>query len=131
MSFEGTRFATCCAKETAMPKTSRAATFENIESAHAYVGLLMEALDEAAQMVRQETAMPSAFTGSRHLDALRLVDYKLHSLREHLLVSRRLLSDLRTLRRYLLDERASEQAVNQLPPKLATQPRSPQTVEQA
>ena len=82
--------------------------FDNIESAHEYVALLCEALDEAGQTIDQEIATPSAFTRARHVDALRLVDYKLNTLRRHLLASRRLLTDLRTLRRYLLDERASE-----------------------
>ena len=41
---------------------------------------------------------------------MRLVDYKLKMLRQHFVVSRRLLTDLRTLRRYLLDERTPEQA---------------------
>jgi hypothetical protein len=85
-----------------------APAFDNIESAHAYVGLMCEALDEAAQMIGQEMSAPSALSDGRHLDALRLVDYKLHILREHLVVSRRLLGDLRTLRRYLLHERTAE-----------------------
>jgi hypothetical protein len=85
-----------------------AAPFDNIESAHAYVGMLTEALDEAAQMVALEMSTVSGLEGSRHLDALRLVDYKLHTLRQHLLASRRVLGDLRTLRRYLLSERNSE-----------------------
>ena len=95
-----------------MTRTSRV-PFENIESANEYVGLLCGALDEAAQTIEEEMSAPSAFTGARHLDALRLVDYKLNTLREHLLVSRRLLGDLRTLRRYLLDERAYDRAANQ------------------
>src|SRR6266853_3172774 len=82
--------------------------FDNIESAQEYVALLCEALDEAEQTIHQEIVSPSAVTGSRHLDALRLVDNKLTTLRHHLLASRRLLTDLRTLRRHLLDERASE-----------------------
>jgi hypothetical protein len=82
--------------------------FDNIESAHEYVALLCEALDEAEQTIQQEITAPSAFTRARHVDALRLVDYKLNTLRQHFLASRRLLTDLRTLRRYLLDERASE-----------------------
>jgi hypothetical protein len=90
---------------------SSTARFENIESAHAYVGLLQEAVDDTAQLIEQEIASPAEFTGGRHLDALRLVHYKLHSLQEHLTASRRLLGDLRTLRRYLLDERASVHAV--------------------
>src|SRR5215510_10653864 len=90
---------------------SSTARFENLESAHAYVGLLQEAVDDTAQMIEREIESPAEFTGARHLDALRLVHYKLHSLQEHLTTSRRLLGDLRTLRRYLLDERASEHAV--------------------
>lgn len=88
------------------------APFDNIESAHTYVGLLCEAVDEATEMIQQELSAQSPPPAGRHLDALRLVDYKLHSLREHMLVSRRLLSDLRTLRRYLLGERFSEQAAS-------------------
>jgi hypothetical protein len=52
-------------------------------------------------MIEQEMATARDVSGSRHLDALRLVHYKLHSLRGHLVMSRRLLGDLRTLRRYL------------------------------
>jgi hypothetical protein len=48
------------------------------------------------------------FSIARHLDALRLVDYKLKTLRQHFVASRRLLTDLRTLRRYLLNERTPE-----------------------
>ena len=84
--------------------------FDSIESAHEYIGLLCEALDDAQRSIVQEIAQPCAFTGVRHLDALRLVDYKLKTLRQHFMVSRRLLTDLRTLRRYLLDERMDERS---------------------
>ena len=82
--------------------------FENIESAHAYVGLLGEAIDDAARMIAEEMDAQSNTARGRNLDALRLIDYKLQTLREHMLVSRRLLGDLRTLRRYLLNERTTE-----------------------
>ena len=82
--------------------------FDSIESAHDYIRLLREAVDEAEHTIEREIAYPCAFTGRRHLDALRLVDYKLKSLRQHFVVSQRLLTDLRTLRRYLLDERTSD-----------------------
>jgi hypothetical protein len=87
--------------------------FDSIESAHEYVGLLCEALDDAERTIEQEVAYPCAFTGARHLDALRLVDFKLKTLRQHFVVSRRLLTDLRTLRRYLLDERIPERTPDQ------------------
>ena len=80
--------------------------FDNIESAHTYVGLLCEAIDEASRFVDREMNAPSVPSRPRHQDALRLVDYKLRMLRQHLTTGRRLLTDLRTLRRYLLDERA-------------------------
>jgi hypothetical protein len=86
------------------------APFDSIESAHEYIGLLCEALDDAQRTIGQEIAYPCEFTGARHLDALRLADYKLKSLRQHFVASRRLLTDLRTLRRYLLDERIEERS---------------------
>jgi hypothetical protein len=82
--------------------------FENIESAHEYVGLLLEALDEASTTIGNELETPSEMTRKRHLDAVRLIDYKLKTLERHLSASRRLLTDLRTLRRYLFDEREIE-----------------------
>jgi len=94
--------------------------FDTIESAHEYVGLLCEALDDAERTIGQEIVDPCAFTGRRHLDALRLVDYKLKALRQHFVVSRRLLTDLRTLRRYLLDERTPERTPDQHPSLDAT-----------
>ena len=90
--------------------------FDSIESAHEYIGLLCEALDDAHSTIGQEIAHPCEFTGARHLDALRLADYKLKSLRQHFVASRRLLTDLRTLRRYLLDERMEEGSQASLPP---------------
>ncbi len=96
--------------------------FDSIESARDYIQLLREAVDEAEQTIEREIAHPCAFTGRRHLDALRLVDYKLKSLRQHFVVSQRLLTDLRTLRRYLLDERASERTVAESATEDASRP---------
>ena len=103
-------------------------TFENIESAHAYVGLLCEEVDDTTRMIEQEMARD--FTGSRDLDALRLVHYKLHSLRGHLVMSRRLLGDLRTLRRYLLDERRAESGLTEREADPAKQPGADHMLEQ-
>jgi hypothetical protein len=44
------------------------------------------------------------------VEALRLVAHKLNQLRQHLLASLRLLNDLRTLRRLLLNERQTASA---------------------
>ncbi len=80
--------------------------FDSIEGAHEYLGLLAEAIDEAR--LNAVTDIEAAVKGKsrRHLDALRLVSYNLEKLEQHIKISRRLLNDLRTMRRLLLDERA-------------------------
>jgi len=78
--------------------------FDSIEGALEYVGLLREAIDVAKKAVEQEKAR----TGSdalRRLEALQLVGYKLDRLGWHMDSSRRLLKDLRMLRRLLLGAR--------------------------
>jgi hypothetical protein len=82
---------------------SETTPFDNIESAHEYVALLAEAIDEAVSEIAEEMRAPGA--EGRRLQALQLVAYKLDRLRGHMAASRRLLNDLRTLRRLLLGER--------------------------
>jgi hypothetical protein len=85
--------------------------FENIESAYLYVALLREALDDAYASIEDETEAALASQGTeRRVEALRLVAHKLNQLRQHLLASLRLLNDLRTLRRLLLNERQTASA---------------------
>ena len=85
------------------------APFTSIESAHQYVALLREALDDAYNSVEGELEAALATPGlERRVDALRLVSLKLGQLRQHLLASLILLNDLRTLRRLLLGERREE-----------------------
>jgi hypothetical protein len=78
--------------------------FDSIESAHEYLGLLVKAVEEARQTAESDLAAAGA-TSARHLDAIRLAVYKLEKLEQHMKVGRRLLNDLRTLRRLLLEER--------------------------
>jgi hypothetical protein len=64
------------------------------------VTLLAEALEEAHEAVHQDAAVASKREGAeRRLQALQIVEYKLTQLREHLICTRRILNDLRTLRR--------------------------------
>jgi hypothetical protein len=80
--------------------------FDNLEGAHEYVQLLGEAIEDARTSIQEDIAEALAATGAeRRLDALRLVDYKLVRLHEHISTSSRILNDLRTLRRLLLGER--------------------------
>ena len=79
--------------------------FDSLESAHEYVRLLIEAITDARKDVAADVAANEA-KPDRRLEAVRLVQYKLEKLEAHLQSSSRLLNDLRTLRRLLLEERA-------------------------
>ena len=80
--------------------------FESLESAHEYVSLLREAVDDAYGSIVQATVTAQQSKGAeRRVDALQVVDLKLNQLRQHVLASLLLLNDLRTLRRLLLGER--------------------------
>jgi|SRR5579863_4071936 len=79
--------------------------FDTIESAQEFLVLLREAVDEAKRTSEADILEPGLKEG-RQLDAVRLVLYKLDKLEQHLKVSARLLNDLRTLRRLLLEERS-------------------------
>ncbi|MGA2695591.1 MAG: hypothetical protein ABSE92_05995 [Terriglobales bacterium] len=77
--------------------------FASIESAQEFFGLVMEAVQDARDTTSNDLQTEAE---SRRADAMRLVLYKLEKLEKHLTTSRRLLNDLRTLRRLLLEERA-------------------------
>jgi hypothetical protein len=85
--------------------------FDSIESAHEYVSLLVQQVQDVEKSIREEIAAATDREPARHLDALRLVHYKLHQLDHHLGRSSRLLNDLRALRRLLLAERERRAAV--------------------
>ena len=76
--------------------------FENIESAQEFVELLTEAIEEARRDIDGEIARPQP---ERRLQALQLVSYNLAKLALHMSTSHRILNDLRSLRRLLLQER--------------------------
>ena len=78
--------------------------FESIESAHEYVTLLRQQVQDVTAAIRLDLDMPNVPQTRRH-DALRLVVYKLGQLEQQLTSSGRVLNDLRALRRLLLGER--------------------------
>ncbi|MFZ0796629.1 MAG: hypothetical protein WCA13_00470 [Terriglobales bacterium] len=85
--------------------------FDSVENAHQYVRLLVEAIAEAkseiaADLDATELGAAAPALPERRLEALRLVQFKLDKLEQHLQSSSRLLNDLRTLRRLLFDERS-------------------------
>jgi hypothetical protein len=82
--------------------------FDSLESAHEYMTLLREALDDAYASVVHDTTVAEQTAGAeRRLEALRLVDHKMKRLRQNVQSSLLLLNDLRLLRRLLLGERES------------------------
>jgi hypothetical protein len=80
--------------------------FDNIESSHEYVSLLAEAVQQAMLEVESDMAIADVDSAPRRKEALQLVHYNLTRLTAHMTSSRRILNDLRTLRRLLLEERS-------------------------
>jgi len=73
------------------------------------VGLLGEAIAEAQAEIEEDLELARSDEDAvRRLEALRIVSYKLKRLAQHTRASRRLLNDLRKLRRLLLGERDSD-----------------------
>ena len=79
--------------------------FDSIESAQQYVELLIEAIEESKRDVDTDIARAESNRLERQKQALQLVSNNLSKLSQHMTTSLRILNDLRTLRRLLLDER--------------------------
>ena len=79
--------------------------FDSLEGSHEYVAMLAESLEEARRDVEEEIATADREGAQRRKQALLLVSYNLAKLNLHITSSRRILNDLRTLRRLLLAER--------------------------
>ena len=80
--------------------------FESIESAHEFVELLHESIDEALAEVKAHLETARTQKDGRRAEALTLTTYKMDQLSTHMSKSRRLLNDLRSLRRLLYSERS-------------------------
>lgn len=79
--------------------------FDSIENAQDYLHLLLEAIVEARNEIAADTTAAEQAQSQRRAEALRLVQFKLEKLEQHLRIGSRTLNDLRTLRRLLLEER--------------------------
>ena len=85
--------------------------FDSIESAYQYLTLLRQQVCEVREHLFEDVVLAEGET--RRVDAVRLVEYKLTQLADHLAAGGRILNDLRALRRLLLAERdGSAQAVS-------------------
>ena len=78
--------------------------FDSVESAQHFVALLAEAIADARDEIRQDAEAATAAHAERQVQALRLVEHKLSQLSVHMHASRRLLNDLKMLRRVLLGQ---------------------------
>ncbi len=87
---------------------SQAASFDSIESAHEFVALLAESVRQAKQDVEADVQRESTSQFPRRLEALRTALYSMEKLEFHMNKSRRILNDLRSLRRLLFEERAAK-----------------------
>jgi hypothetical protein len=82
--------------------------FATIESAIEFFGLLESAIADADADVNGDLRAAIAEDADRRAEALRLVTYKLEKLEFHAGRCKRLLNDLRTMRRLLFAERETE-----------------------
>jgi hypothetical protein len=85
--------------------------FETIESAQEFIVLLEASIDEAMNELREQHEEALATGVARRVEATTLAQYKMKQLASHIGKSRRLLNDLRTLRRLLWEERAERAGV--------------------
>lgn len=81
--------------------------FESIESAQEYLRLLALQVEGARSDVEEDTREAVRGGAARRVDALRMVDYKLKQLSQHLGGCSRILNDLRLLRRLLVEREAA------------------------
>jgi hypothetical protein len=86
--------------------------FDSIESSHEYVSLLAEAVAATLAEVEADILQARSEAAGRRVEALQLVHFKLTRLNAHMASSRRILNDLRSLRRLLLEERTLVKAMH-------------------
>ena len=85
--------------------------FDSIEGSYEYVDMLAEAIAEAKRDVEEEVALAEKESANRRKQGLLLVSFNLAKLEGHMTASRRILNDLRTLRRVLMSERQPARTV--------------------
>lgn len=84
--------------------------FDSIENAQEYLRLLSDAIKEAQEGVEADILGTGTASHERRQQAMQLVKCKLGSLSTHIATSRRILNDLRTLRRLLMEQREARRA---------------------
>ena len=99
--------------------------FDSIESAHGFVSMFSDSVAEAKREIETDIQREVTSNAPRRLDALRLAAYNLEKLEVHLNKSRRILNDLRSLRRLLFEERAATRSSASTKPVQKAAPEAP------
>jgi hypothetical protein len=89
--------------------------FDTIEGAQDYLRLLGSELEVVRTDIQEDIEEAAQDRAARRIDALHIVDYKLKQLAQHVGASRRILNDLRMLRRLLDADRDVVATVSQQP----------------
>ena len=79
--------------------------FDSIEDAHEFLTLLAQTIFETKLEIEADVQRETSSNFPRRAEALKLTVYTLSRLEFHMNRSRRILNDLRTLRRLLFEER--------------------------
>ena len=99
--------------------------FESIESAHDFISLFSDSVAEAKREIETDMQRELTANAPRRLVALQLAAYNLEKLELHLNKSRRILNDLRSLRRLLFEERAATHPPASAKPAQKAAPEAP------
>jgi hypothetical protein len=99
--------------------------FDSIESAYDFVSLFSDSVAAAKRDIESDMQRELKSDAPRRLDALRLAAYNLEKLELHLNKSRRILNDLRSLRRLLFEERAATRPPASAKPAQKVAPEAP------
>jgi len=86
-------------------------SFDSIESAHAFITLLIQVVVETKCNLEADIQRETGGNFPRRLKALQIIEHKLRTLECHLENLGRILNDLRSLRRLLLEKRATAAAL--------------------
>jgi len=104
--------------------------FDSIESAYDFLRILSEAITDTKgdidAQIQGQIQRDSGSLSLRRLDALRVVYYSVEKLEFHTNCSRRILNDLRSLRRLLFEERAVLKEARASEPVEALAPKMPE-----
>src|SRR5215470_435610 len=83
-------------------------TFDSIESGQEFLALFAEIIVETKRDIEADLQREKNLNGSRRFEALEIIASSLETLEDHMKKSRRILNDLRSLRRVLCGERADK-----------------------